>query len=109
MDFLEEEEFTSWLELNFKSKITKMKMTNHLCYKLFKISFNTKIDENFFKNTTLYPAENRQKQPVRKLINQRIPVDVQLYNSNRSKRKGRKGNGAKRRRMEAFITRKKKE
>ena len=83
-------------------------MINNLYFKLFKISFNSKIDENLFKNTTLYPAENRQKQLVRQIINQ-IPVDFQVYNSNRSKRKGRKGNGAKRRRMEAFIAKKKKE
>ena len=83
-------------------------MTNNLCFKLFKISFYSKIDENIFKNTTLYPAENRQKQLVRCFIDH-IPVDFQIYNSNRSKRKGRKGNGAKRRRMEAFIARKKAE
>jgi len=85
-----------------------MRMTNNLCFKLFKISFNSKIDENIFKNTNLYPAENRQKQLVRCFIDH-IPVDFQIYNSNRSKRKGRKGNGAKRRRMEAFIARKKAE
>ena len=83
-------------------------MTNNLCFKLFKISFNSKIDENLFKNTTLYPAENRHKQLVKCFINQ-IPVDFQIYNSNRSKRKGRKGTGAKRRRMEAFIAKKKEE
>jgi len=82
-----------------------MKMTNHLCLQLFKISFNSKIDENLFKNTTLYPAENRQKQLVKCFINE-IPVDFQIYNSNKSKRKGRKGNGSKKRRMEAFIAKK---